>query len=308
MVNFTTQAGQLSSGHSVFRGMVLMSLAMLVIPGLDVFAKLLTETMSAGQVVWYRFFIQTILLTPFMIYFRLWSLPRGTLLLQFLRGILLAIATLFFFAALKYLSIAEAIAIFFVEPLILTILGVLFLGEVIRFRRISAIIVGFIGALFIIQPSFSDVGLPAFFPLATALSFAFYLLLTRHLSGRVNAYQMQWMVGVSATLVMSVVLLWGDFADIAIFAPALPVGVEITWILCLGVIATLGHLTIVYAMRHASASVLAPFQYVEIIGATVFGYFVFGDVLDIFTGIGVFIIVSSGLYLFHRERQLMKAS
>ena len=103
------------------RGMVLMAIAMLIIPGIDVFAKLLTPTMSAGQIVWFRFFVQTLLITPMILYLRLWHLPKGTFWLQVSRGGLLAAATVFFFAALRDLSIAQAIAIFFVEPFVNTI-------------------------------------------------------------------------------------------------------------------------------------------------------------------------------------------
>ena len=119
-------------------------------------------------------FVQTLLITPIILTNRLWQLPPGTLMIQFTRGVLLAAATLFFFAALNYLSIAAAIAIFFVEPLVLTLLSVIFLGEVIRIRRILAIIAGFLGALLVIRPSFMSVGMPAL-PLATPQSLLLFI-------------------------------------------------------------------------------------------------------------------------------------
>lgn len=291
--------GPVSDSH--LHGMILMAIAMIIIPGIDVFAKLLGQNMSPGQIVWFRFFLQSLLMTPIILYHRLWHLPPGTLFVQFMRGVLLAAATLFFFAALNYLSIAAAISIFFVEPLILTLLCVIFLGEVIRIRRILAIIIGFGGALLVIRPSFVSVGLPALLPLGTAFTFAFYLLLTRRISGLVNPFQMQWVVGISAVFVMSIALAFGEGFGIAPLVPSLPEGEAILWVLALGVISTIGHMMIVFAMRRAPASLLAPFQYIEIIGATVFGYFVFGDLLDLESVIGVIIIIVSGLYLFHRE-------
>lgn len=295
---FTT--GPVQDSH--IRGMMLMAIAMIIIPGIDVFAKLLGQNnMSPGQVVWFRFFVQTLLITPIILANRLWQLPPGTLMIQFMRGVLLAAATLFFFAALNYLSIAAAIAIFFVEPLVLTLLSVIFLGEVIRIRRILAIIVGFLGALLVIRPSFISVGMPALLPLATAVTFAFYLLLTRRISGIVNPFQMQWVVGISAVLVMSVALACGEGLGISPLIPSLPRGDAVLWVVGLGVVSTIGHLLIVFAMRRAPASLLAPFQYVEIIGATLFGYLVFGDLLGLESIIGVIIIIASGLYLFHRE-------
>ncbi len=297
-------ADGLSPIRGPVRGMVLMAMAMLIIPGIDVFAKLLAPTMSAGQIVWYRFLIQSLLLAPIIISRRLWVLPDGTVVMQFTRGILLATATVFFFSALSALSIAEAIAIFFVEPLILTVISALFLGEVIRIRRIMAIIVGFIGAMIIIRPAFINIGAPALYPLAAAFCFAFYFLLTRKLSGKVDAFQMQWMAGISATLVLGVALLLGGAAGINAFDRSIPQGHEIVWILSLGMIATIGHMFLVHAVRHAEASMLAPFQYLEIIGAVIFGYLVFSDTLDLATVIGVSIIIASGLYIWRREAKL----
>ena len=286
-----------------------MALAMLFIPGIDVFAKLLGETgMSPGQAVWYRFFIQSLLLTPVILVRRLWHIPRDTVFIQFARGILLAAATLFFFAALNYLSIAEAISIFFVEPMVLTLIAALLLGETLRLRRIVAIIFGFIGALIIIGPSFAVVGAASLLPLATAVCFAFYVLLTRKISGTVSAFQMQWVVGVVAILVMSAALLFGGEAGIEVFTPSLPYGIALWWVLGLGIISTAGHLAIVFATRYAPASLLAPFQYVEIIGAVIFGYWVFGDVVSVETIIGVSLIIASGLYIFGRETRHAKST
>lgn len=277
-----------------------MTLAMLVIPGLDVFAKLLAQDMSSGQITWFRFVVQTALITPIVIVLKLYHFERGTILLQAMRGILLAGATVFFFAALVKLSIAQAIAIFFVEPLILTIFSALFLGEVIRARRITAVIIGFIGALIIIRPSFAAVGVVALYPLVAAVCFALYMMITRQLKS-VHPFQMQWMVGVSATIFMSVLLLLGDQSGWNALEMSRPQGLAIWWVFGLGLVATIGHTILVLALRNAPASLLAPFQYLEIISATIFGYLVFGDELDLTTIFGVLIIIGSGLYVFRRE-------
>ena len=138
-------------------------------------------------------FCQTLLITPIILTNRLWQLPPDADDPVHAR-VLLAAATLFFFAALNYLSIAAAIAIFFVEPLVLTLLSVIFLGEVIRIRRILAIIAAFSGRCWSSGPA-SSVSACRPTALATAVTFAFYLLLTRRISGIVNPFQMQWVVG-----------------------------------------------------------------------------------------------------------------
>jgi len=134
------------------RGAVQMCAGMLIIPFLDVFAKLLGETHGPLEITFWRFFMQTVLMLPFMVGLNLWRVPPGTIMMQAARGLLLAMATVFFFAALQHLPMAEAIAIFFVQPMILTMLSALVLGERLRIRRIAAILAGLGGTLVILQP------------------------------------------------------------------------------------------------------------------------------------------------------------
>ena len=145
-------------------GALQMCAGMLIIPFLDVFAKLLGATHGPFEITFWRFFMQSALMLPFVIMLRLWTVPPGTLVLQAVRGLLLAMATVFFFAALKHLPMAEAIAIFFAQPMILTVLSALMLGERLRARRIGAIIAGLIGTLIIVQPTILIFGWPAILP------------------------------------------------------------------------------------------------------------------------------------------------
>jgi S-adenosylmethionine uptake transporter len=285
--------------------MLLMLLAMLILPGIDAIAKWLSGAISSGQIAWSRFFFQTLLMLPLYLRTR-GPLQTSALGLHALRGTLIALATLLFFSALKYLPLAEAIAIFFVEPLILTLLGALFLGESVGWRRLTAVAVGFAGALIIIRPSFHTLGLPALLPLGTALSFAVYLILTRKLAQHEQPERMQFYAGVFGGLVMTLALLAGSATDIAVLSFVWPDGAQ-WWLLAgLGIIATTGHLLVVHAFRRASAGLLAPFQYVEIIGATFLGLIFFGDFPDALTWAGVAIIVGSGIFVFHREAALAR--
>ena len=153
-------------------GALQMCAGMLIIPFLDVFAKLLGATHGPFEITFWRFFMQTTLMLPFVLTLRLWTVPSGTLFLQAIRGLLLAMATVFFFAALKHLPMAEAIAIFFAQPMILTVLSALMLGERLRARRIGAIVAGLGGTLIILQPSILIFGWAAILPLGSALSMA----------------------------------------------------------------------------------------------------------------------------------------
>lgn len=284
-------------------GIMQLCAGMLIIPFLDVFAKLLGTVQDPLEVTFWRFCMQTVLMLPFVVALRLWKVPPGTALLQAGRGLLLALATLFFFAALQHLPMAEAIAIFFVQPVILTILSAVLLGERLRIRRISAIIVGLIGTLVILQPSLVMFGWPATLPLASAVSMALYMIITRRLSTAVHPYQMQFLGSVASMLVLAALLVVSAAVGLSEAVISVPGPVEISWIVGMGVAATLGHAFIVWATVNAPTNLLAPFQYVEIIGASLLGFLVFGDIPANSTVVGVGIIVASGLYLFHRERK-----
>lgn len=283
-------------------GALQMCAGMLIIPFLDVFAKLLGATHGPFEITFWRFFMQTALMLPFVVSLRLWAVPSGTLILQAVRGLLLAMATVFFFAALKHLPMAEAIAIFFAQPMILTLLSALMLGERLRARRIGAIIAGMGGTLIILQPSILIFGWPAILPLGSALSMALYMVLTRKLAGNVNPYQMQFLGSVAAMIGLGLVVSSGTVFSIPGAGMSMLTGEEVLWVIGMGLAATLGHAFIVFAAGNAPANLLAPFQYVEIIGATALGYLVFSDIPAKTTVIGVGVIILSGIYLFHRER------
>jgi S-adenosylmethionine uptake transporter len=292
----------------VVKGMLIMAVAVLTLPGLDAFAKLAAESVPVGEIAWFRFIFQTLVLLPFVLWrHRGW--PRvHRLPVHALRGALMALATLLFFAALARMPMAEAIAIFFVEPLILTLFSALFLGETVGWRRVAAILVGFAGALLVIRPSYAAFGTAALLPLGTAVCFAGYLALSRSLSRDGDALTMQFTTGVVGGIVMTMALVAGWAVDITVLNPVVPDGNALVLMVGMGVVATTGHLLLTQAFRFAPAGILAPFQYLEIISATALGYLVFGDLPDDLTVIGVTIIVGSGLYIFHRERMNARSS
>lgn len=285
-------------------GMLLMTGAMLLVPTMDVFAKLLSDTQSAAQVAFCRFLFQTTVLAIILLMARQLRWPRGHLRHLVGAGGLIGAAIVLFFWAIKYLPIANAISIFFVEPLILTIFSAVFLGEKVGWRRVLAVLVGLVGAMVVIRPNWSAYGWPAVLPLGTAFCFAGYLIIIRHMSSSLSGVQTQAWIGFFAMLALGGVLLVGTVwpAEPLVFHPA---GVhELTLLLGLGLVATIGHFVIAQAFRYAPASVLAPFQYLEIIGATILGYLVFDDFPDAMTWLGTGIILAAGLYVFNRERRL----
>jgi S-adenosylmethionine uptake transporter len=290
------------ASHDVVRGMLIMTVGVLMLPGLDAFAKLAAADVPTGQVAWFRFVFQATALLPLVLWrHRGWP-GISRLHLHALRGTLLALATLFFFTALARMPMAEAIAIFFVEPLLLTLFSALFLGEPVGWRRVAAILVGFAGALLVIRPSYGAYGAVALLPLGTAICFAGYLAMSRSLARDGDALTMQFTTGIAGAVVMSLALAVGTRAEIAVLIPIVPPPDALLLLVGMGTVATVGHLLLTEAFRYAPAGLLAPFQYLEIVSATLLGYLLFDDLPDATTVVGIAIIVGSGLYVFHRER------
>ena len=287
----------------VTTGIVLMIIFALIAPGIDIFAKLATQTIPPGEVAFSRFVVQFVLLLPIV----LWRGALGgqtlfTLGSHALRGLLIGIATVCFISAIQKMPVADAISIFFVEPMIVTILGGVLLGEKVGWRRYLACLVGFIGAMIVVRPSFDELGWVALLPIGTAFAFSFYLLLTRHLAPREDPFAMQSYAGIFGGLFVGTALWLGSGTGSPIFDPVWPDAYGWFLMIGVGVVATISHLFLVFAFRKAPASVLAPLQYLEIVAATVFGYLVFNDFPDALKWLGIAIIIASGLFIFWREQ------
>ncbi|RKF15125.1 DMT family transporter [Roseovarius spongiae] len=279
----------------------------LIAPTMDSFAKLIGDALGVGQVAVARFAAQAALMLPLAALMgRLHAPEWRESGLHLLRAALLLVATAFFFQALQTLPIADALAIFFVEPFILTLLGAMLLKEPIGPRRYIACTVGFAGALLIIQPSFAASGPVALLPLGTALLFAFYMILTRRMATRMHPITLQAYTGLAAVALGAPVLWAFDGSGVVPLDPAWPDARNAVFLVGVGVCATLSHVCLSFALRCAPASVLAPFQYLEIVGATLMGYWVFGDLPNAMSAAGIALIVASGLYVFLRERHLSR--
>jgi len=286
-------------------GILLMVGFALIAPVMDTFAKLIGDAMAVGQVAAGRFVIQAALLLPLALALGCLHRPaRAEMGLHLVRAALILTATGFFFYALRYMPIADAIAIFFVEPFILTLLGALLLGEAIGPRRIIACAVGFAGALLIIQPTFADIGVVALAPLVTALLFAFYMILTRSMAQRMHPIALQTYTGLAALAIALPVLALFNGTGVTELDPGWPAQRELWLLVGLGVVATLSHICISYALSFAPASTIAPIHYLEIVSATALGFWIFGDLPDGLSMVGIALIVGSGFYVFLRERNM----
>lgn len=292
----------------IARAMAIMVGAMLFAPFMDAIAKgLATEfAVSPATVTFFRFLVQTLFLFAFLgLAWRNGVLPAYFSPMNVIRGMIMGLAAMLFFTAIKYMPLADAISVFFVEPIIVMLMSAVFLGETVGWRRLLAAVVGFAGAIIVIRPSYELFGYVSLLPLGTAFLFSVYLILTRKAGGNDDPLIMQFFAGIGGVILCSTVLVFGTALGSEDFGFTLPSDPR-AWSLLLGIglFAVASHLLIVIAFTMAPASILAPFQYVEIVSATILGYLIFGEFPDLVKWIGIFIIIGSGAYIFFREQRI----
>jgi drug/metabolite transporter (DMT)-like permease len=277
----------------------------------DGIAKLLGDMIAVSVLVLVRFVVQALILVPLVAWrghgFRL---PPGLLGWTVLRTVLHILGIGFMFSALRFLPLADALAIAFVMPFLMLLLGYFVMGEQVGTHRMVACAVGFGGTLLVIQPNFAAVGVPALLPLGVAMVFALFMMVTRRIARVVDpitlqAITLQAISGVQATAVMiPLALLLSAAGETVVFAP----GPGTWWLLlALGGVGTLAHLCMTWSLRFAPASTVAPMQYLEIPFGTAIGWLIFADLPNGLAAIGICITVAAGLYIILRERRLSKS-
>ena len=286
-------------------GILLMIGFCLLAPLGDAIAKLLGETIPLGQLLFVRFFAQVVLLLPIVWWMgiSLWMAPR-LLRLTVLRSVLHIVGIGAMFSALRFLPLADALAIAFLMPFISLLLGKYVLGEEVGIRRLVACCVGFVGTLLVIQPSFAAVGYPALLPLVVAIAFALFMLVSRQVAKELDPIALQTTSGMIATGILAVLFLAAPEPLSSILTVVMPTAPELWLLILIGVIGTSGHLLMTWSLRFAPTATLAPMQYLEIPFATIIGWLIFKDLPNGLATLGIAITMASGLYIVYRERQL----
>lgn len=268
--------------------------AMVVLPVMDGFAKDLSSRHPVTQVVWARYLFHLLAMLPIVLWRfgprSLWPRRAGV---QVLRGGLLLAATVLFFAAIAQMELATTLALFFVSPLVVTMLAAPVLGERVGWRRWLAVSLGFAGVLVILRPGSGLVQAPALLALGAGVVHGAYLLATRKLSGSAPPLVTLGYTALVGAVVMSLVV---------VFRWVPPTPRDFGQMVLLGVLAALGHFLLIKAFDHAPATSLAPLGYSEIVTSTLVGLVAFGELPDGPTWFGIVIIVASGLFISVRER------
>lgn len=288
-------------------GILLMLGFCILAPLTDGMAKLLGEVFPVFQLVAVRFAVQAIVLLPVVLVMsRQVEWRAGLLGVLALRTALQILGISLMFLALRFIPLAEAVAIAYVMPFLVLLLGWLFLGEEVGPRRLGACVVGFAGTLMVMQPSLAEVGLPAVLPLAVAIVFALYMLVTRRIAREVDPITMQGISGLMACVILLPALAVLDDRGPEAFRFVMPVASDWTLLLVLGLLGTGAHLLMTWSLRYAPTSTLAPMQYLEIPFAAAIGLLMFGDFPNGLALAGILVTISAGLYVVARERAVTR--
>ncbi len=267
---------------------------------LNAISKTLSQSFPVVEVIWGRYFFAFVVMMVLFLprsgraLFRWHNVPS-----QVIRGLLLFFSSFLYFHGLVHLPLASAASISLTSPLVVTALSSRFLGEPVGTSRWIAVMVGFAGALIVVRPGFGGFQWASLLIVASTICSSLYQLYSRR-------YGQTERPDASATMATIV----GTVAA----APLLPFDWVMPslgwhWLLFvgLGVMAAVGHYFLTIAYSQAPAAVVAPFNYVQLLGAAVLGYLVFGDLPDLWTWVGAGVIVCSGLYLGHVERRRHRA-
>lgn len=279
---------------NLLRGGALMLAASFLFSLSDVMAKYITQSVPAVELATIRYAVFVLLAASPLLRPGHASIRSRRPGLQVLRGACVAGSAISFVLALSRLPVAEATAINFVTPLVITALAVPVLGEVVGARGWAAVGMGFCGMLVVLRPGVHRLQAAALLVLACSLLWSVAMLLTRRLAGVDRP---------------GVTLLWTAATGFLMFVVALPFFLApMSWRLAglcvlVGVVASAGQWLAILAYRLARATVLAPLAYAQLIWASVMGFVVFGNVPDQWVVMGAVIIALSGLYVVHLERQ-----
>ncbi len=288
----------MSPSHSL-KGIILLSIATLIIPFSDGIAKILSQSFPVIEVVWFRFLFQTLIFTPLTVsQYGLKSLNTGHWGLQILRATSMSVAIISYYVGLQYLPLATLVAIFFFSPLIVTGMSPIVLNEQLTKKRIMAVIFGIIGVLIIVRPGVEIFNFGYIFAILAGISHGIFMLLTSKLSNRVNPLTTLTITGGFGCFIL---LLFIDKQW------QLPTTCDESLMICVYALnATISQAATIRAYQMAEASLLSPFNFLELISAAFVGYFMFNNVPSLWVWLGASIIILSTLSVMQEEKMRNK--
>ena len=294
--NGSPRLSSTASGKGALWAIFFMCAGVSTFPFMNAAVKLLSAGYPALQITWARFTGHLlVMLVIFLPQYRWALLQTRQPLVQVARSVLMLMSNLVFVMAIGRIPLATASAIGFTSPLIVTALSVPLLHESVGWRRWTAVLVGFSGALLVIRPSAGFTEPAVLLLLISALTYALYQIATRWVSRHDNAA-----TGIIFSALVGSIALTAAIPFIAVMPRTI---FDALLFASLGLLGGFGHYLVIRAFQLGSAAVIAPLGYVELLGSTALGYVIFGNFPDTWTWAGASIIIASGAYIAVRERR-----
>ena len=262
----------------------------------DGFAKYLGGIYPVMQLLWVQYSLLLLIVLPIIVVRHGWrSLWPSHIIPQIARGMMSMLAVGLFYIAITEIPLADATALIFISPMVVTALSPFLLHESVGIRRWLAVIVGFIGIIFIVQPGFQEIRLGTLASVGAGVIWAFFQIITRSLAQQ----------EIPLVTVLYTALIGAATMNILLpFYWVTPVLSDGVMLLLMAGFASVGQALLIYAFVAAPAVVVAPFVYVTIIVATATGYIAFGNLPGLMTWVGITVIIASGIYIALREAKV----
>ncbi len=294
-MTFSGTGGSRVNGN--LRGIFWMVMTGLLFVAVTGMVRHLGTDMSPVQAAFIRYLFGLLLLTPVILRVVNFMRDPRVMGLHATRGVVHGIGVMLWFFAMARIPIAEVTALGFTSPIFITIGAALFLGERLHAHRVGAVLIGFGGALVVLQPGFQVINIGSIAQLIAAPLFAISFLVAKRLTRTESS--------------PAIVAYLSIFVTLTLLGPALavwrtPTLIELGWLFGVAACATAGHYTLMQAFRAADLTVTQPIQFLQLVWATLLGLMVFGEQPEIWTWVGGGMIVASATYIAHREGRAKK--
>ena len=293
------------------KGLSLIILGMLLFIIHDTLIKLTVNDLSLLQILVFRAIVGSSILIFYLLYTKQNVVFSSAYpYIAVFRGVSLFFGFFLFFISLSKIGLAEATSLYFVSPFFITIFSYFILKNEIGINRIFSIIVGFSGTLLIIKPDFTNINIYMTFPIITAFTYALSMTLAKKTSEKDSLFQQTFHIYIGSFIggTLISVLIYNSDINFNILDnlnnPWILNDIKtVIFILFIGVLGSLGIMSLIAAYRVGSPLINAPAEYIHLIFAVMLGFFIFDELPDFYSFVGIILIVASGIYIVFRENR-----
>lgn len=299
MTALAAMQGAFDRSSGAAQGMALMLFSTVCFVGMQSMIRHVGETLPPFEVAFFRNLFGLVALTPIFLRQGLAPLRTKKLHLHATRSAIQVVGMLAFFTGVTMIPLAQTTALSFSAPLFATLLAILLLGERVRIRRITALVLGFVGMLLVVRPGFAEINLGTMLIICSSLTWGTAIAIIKSMSKTES----------SATLTVYMGLFMTPISAIfAYFVWQTPTYEQLAWLFAIGCLGTIGHLAFAQSFRLADSTAVLPLDFTRLIWASIMGFLIWQEIPDAWAWIGGTVIFGSATYIAYREAKLARAA